>query len=166
MKVNLKTALLLGALIAAVVATSWEPLNADEGDCPPGDSAAAAPSCANPVGSWTNELGSTLTIRTYNKATGAITGEYISPSGGGAFKAPIVGWMMSPSKQKGKHYAPIISFSANWSKFGSITSWTGTCTKDKSSGKYRLDMMWNYVNANADFVWKHVNTGKDIFFAK
>ena len=53
---------------------------------------AGTPSCASLVGSWGNQLGSTMNIQSVDPVTGAITGTYRSPSGTSGQQFPLVGW--------------------------------------------------------------------------
>ena len=122
---------------------------------------AATPTCKNPLGDWKNQLNSTLSIDNYDAGTGHISGNYISPSGGGTSKFPLVGWLNSLAPQGNKNNATIISFSVRWGSIGSVTSWTGTCVE--AGGSARLTTLWQLGRPNSDFAWDHVLTGSDAF---
>jgi hypothetical protein len=121
----------------------------------------AKPTCQNPTGEWKNQLNSTLSITSYDAATGQLSGTYISPSGGGTSKFPLVGWLNVLAPQPSKHNVTIVSFSVRWGTFGSVTSWTGTCVD--VSGTARLTTLWQLGRSNSDFEWDHVLAGTDLF---
>ena len=52
---------------------------------------AKPPTCTQPLGKWNDEVKSVIEIKTYDTATGAITGEYISHTDVGSY--PMVGWI-------------------------------------------------------------------------
>lgn len=122
---------------------------------------AAKPTCQNPIGDWKNQLNSTLSVNKYDTATGQISGAYISPSGGGTSKFPLIGWINVLAPQANKHNAVIMSFSVRWGAYGSVTSWTGTCID--VGGSARLTTLWQLGRANSDFEWDHVLAGTDTF---
>jgi hypothetical protein len=121
--------------------------------------AGAAPTCANPVGDWTNELSSTLSIAAVDSQTGQLSGSYSSPSGTSGQKFAIVGWLNTATPVPGKDNATIIAFTVRWGPYGTITSWTGICNVRDNL----LYAQWLLGDANADFAWKHINTGLDTF---
>lgn len=129
----------------------------------------AKPSCGDPRGVWVNQLKSTLTIKTYDPTSGAITGTYVSPSGTTSEEFPLVGWVNEAKAEPGKddNVQPI-AFSVRWNNgktnYGSIASWTGFCRE--VGGVPTLSMQWHLVRANSSYVWDHVLTDKDTFTPK
>src|ERR1700756_4086240 len=80
---------------------------------------AKPPTCAQPLGKWNDELKSVIEIKTYDTATGAISGQYISHSGAGSW--PMVGWINSApvgssDSCKGckSDNAEVITFAVRW----------------------------------------------------
>lgn len=118
--------------------------------------------CNNLVGTWKNELNSTLTIESVDATTGAITGKYTSPSGTGGQDFPLVGWVNeAAASTTHPHNVKVISFAVRWGSYGSITSWTGYCLTENSVPT--LYMQWHLVRANSDFKWDHIITNHDRF---
>ena len=70
---------------------------------------AKPPTCAQPLGKWNDEVKSVIEIKTYDTATGAISGEYISRSGAGSW--PMVGRINSASAESS---APGAQISTLW----------------------------------------------------
>jgi hypothetical protein len=131
--------------------------------------AVAAPSCANPVGEWTNQIkpkASTLKITSVKN--GALRGTYVSPSGTESDEYTAVGWVTAGASEQNRDNAVIISFSVNWgSTYGSITSWTGVCRT--MNGVPTLTALWHLGMSNSvlgDFEWAHVLSGQDTFRPK
>ena len=118
---------------------------------------AAPPTCASPIGSWKNELQSIMTIQSYDTATGAITGTYQSPSGGGSTNFALTGWINTNQPSGGSNSKTAIAFSVYWGKFGSITAWAGTCSNNQ------INALWHLTRTVSDFDWDHVLAGGDIF---
>jgi hypothetical protein len=132
-------------------------------------SAVAAPSCANPVGEWTNQIkpkASTLKITSVQD--GSLQGTYLSPSGTQGDEYPLAGWVNAAAAEKNKDNAVIISFSVNWgARYGSITSWTGVCRT--VNGASKITALWHLGMSNSvsgNFEWAHVLSGQDIFQPK
>src|SRR5882724_11948059 len=80
---------------------------------------AKPPTCTQPVGKWKNRQKSVLEIKTYDTATGAVSGEYRSHSGASASSMPypVVGWIYSapaassaPRKAGKGDHAEVITF--------------------------------------------------------
>ena len=121
--------------------------------------------CQNPVGAWRNELGSTMKISSV-ASSGAITGTYISPSGTGGQTFSLSGWYYAaPSSSPGLDQVTLVTFSVNWNNnsvsYNSITTWSGLC--QVKNGAPTITALYYYANAFAQFPWKHVNVGQDIF---
>ncbi|SIT48088.1 putative exported avidin family protein [Paraburkholderia ribeironis] len=134
------------ALLAIVPSTVW---------------AAGSPTCASLVGSWGNQLGSTMNIVSVNPTTGAITGTYRSPSGTTGQQFPLIGWTNTAPAQNGQDNVTLVSFTVNWGNYGTVTSWSGLCrTQDRVP---IIAALWNFAQSNAQFSWSHVNTGQDVF---
>jgi Avidin family len=128
---------------------------------------AKPPTCAQPLGKWNDELKSVMQIKTYDTATGAITGEYISHSGDGSW--PIVGWINSaPAKSsapgkagKGNH-ADVFTLAVRWTNPDAITVWTGTCAVNSQSGLAQISTLWHTARADTGFEWDHIVTGSEV----
>src|ERR1035437_4141615 len=110
---------------------------------------AASPTCGDVKGEWVNELGSTLTIEKVDSSTGGVSGTYQSPSGTEGEKFPLVGWTNMLKAVQGKDNVTVVSFSVNWGKLGSVTSWSGTCST--KLGTPTIKTVWNLVRSNSDF---------------
>lgn len=127
------------------------------------DTAAIAddPTCENPIGTWINDLDkpSKLVIESIDATTGAMKGKYIE---GNAGEFPLVGWVNDKAAASTGDHAKVLSFTVRWGDYGSITSWTGYCRKDKN-GIPTLYMQWHLASPNSSFDWDHVNSGLDRF---
>ncbi|AJY30941.1 avidin family protein [Burkholderia thailandensis 34] len=127
---------------------------------------AYAANCQNPLGTWLNELGSTMTISTYSSSSGAISGAYKSPSGTSGQTFPLSGWFYAPSSASpGLDQVTLFTFSVNWNtpqaQYNSITTWSGTCRT--TNGSPTIQALWYYTNAFGQYSWKHTNAGQDVF---
>src|ERR1700722_12060382 len=93
---------------------------------------AKPPTCSHPLGKWHDEVKSVIEIKTYDAATGAISGQYIARSGDGSW--PMVGWInLTPAEPKGDH-GDVFTLAVRWGDHGSVTTWTGTCAMNSKSG--------------------------------
>ncbi|WP_197422766.1 avidin/streptavidin family protein [Burkholderia sp. ABCPW 14] len=124
-----------------------------------------APNCQNPTGSWLNELGSTMQIASVT-GTGAITGTYISPSGTTGQTFSLSGWFYAaPPANNGLDQVTLVTFSVNWNnaaaRYNSITTWSGLCRI--TNNVPTITALYYYSNAFAQYSWKHINVGQDIF---
>ena len=134
---------------------------------------AKPPTCTQPVGKWKNRQKSVLEIKTYDTATGAISGEYTSHSGASASSMPypVVGWINSapaessaPGKAGKGDHAEVITFAVQWGTLGGISAWTGTCAvNSQSSGLEQISALWHTTRPNTGFEWDHTLTGSDRF---
>jgi hypothetical protein len=134
---------------------------------------AKPPTCAHPVGKWENHQKSVLEIKTYDAATGALSGEYISRSGAsaGSTPYPVVGWIntapaepAAPGKAGKGNHADVITFAVRWGTLGSISAWTGTCgVNAQSSGVEQISALWHTTRPNTSLEWDHTLTGSDRF---
>jgi hypothetical protein len=134
---------------------------------------AKPPTCTQPVGKWKNRQKSVLEIKTYDTATGAISGEYTSHSGASASSMPypVVGWINSapaessaPGKAGKGDHAEVITFAVRWGTLGSISAWTGTCAvNSQSSGLEQISALWHTTRPNTGFEWDHTLTGSEVF---
>ena len=125
---------------------------------------ASTPNCLSFKGQWVNEKGSVLTFDNADKASGSLTGSYISSTGTEGSRYPLIGWYNHSKAVKGKNNATSISFSVRWGSHGSITSWTGTCSI--KNGKPSISAIWNLVRSNSDYAWDHMLTNHIIFVPK
>ncbi|CAG8637374.1 4360_t:CDS:2, partial [Ambispora leptoticha] len=123
-----------------------------------------AQNCTDLRGKWENQLKSTLNIQSVNQSTGALTGTYISPSGGGSTEYPMVGWVNSRPKPNGtQSHVPVLAFAVRWGEIGSITAWTGYC-EEKSVGP-TLTTLWHLARPVSEYSWDHVLTNSDEFMS-
>jgi Avidin family len=124
---------------------------------------AKPPTCTQPVGKWRNERGSVLEIRSYDAATGAISGQYISNSGTTG-SHPMVGWVNSEpvgSSDSKVNHAEVITFLVHWGAVGGVSAWTGTCAVNSHSGLEQISALWHTALPNSEFYWQHTLTGAD-----
>ncbi|HEY9799509.1 MAG TPA: avidin/streptavidin family protein [Leptolyngbyaceae cyanobacterium] len=105
------------------------------------------------VGTWSNELGSKLTIN--NEENGQISGYYetsVSQGGCAKGKFPLVG----------RTNLPLVGFVVSWtnesSKCNSVTTWSGQLQKDKLVTTWLLTL--GTVPKNN---WQSTYVNKDIF---
>lgn len=122
---------------------------------------AGTQSCASLVGSWGNQLGSTMNIQSVDPVTGAIAGTYRSPSGTSGQQFPLVGWTNTAPAQNGQDNVTLVSFAVNWGGYGSVTSWSGLCRTQNQVPT--ISALWHFAQSNAQFTWSHVQTGQDVF---
>ena len=127
---------------------------------------AKPPTCAHPLGRWHDEVKSVIEIKTYDIATGAISGQYIAHSGAGSW--PMVGWINSApvgssDSCKGCDHAEVITFTVRWTNHNSVTAWTGTCAVNSQSGREQISALWHTTRPNTGFDWDHTLTGSDRF---
>jgi hypothetical protein len=118
--------------------------------------AAASPPSVNFDGTWKNELKSDMTIQV---TAGKVTGKYRTGVGDPtpAEEFDLVGFAAGDQ----------ISFTVNFSKYGSLTSWVGQHTIDKN-GIEVIMTMWLLSKNVADpdeptKLWGSVLTGYDNF---
>ena len=130
---------------------------------------AKPPTCTQPVGKWQDQLQSVLEIKTYDTATGAISGQYIAHSGSGSW--PMVGWINSAAVGSGDSckgckgdHAEVITFTVRWTNpNNSVTAWTGTCAVNSRSGREQIFAAWHTTRPNSEFEWDHTLTGAEPF---
>lgn len=124
---------------------------------------AAKPTCKKMKGSWVNELGSVMKIKSISRKK-MIKGTYSSPSGTSGKGFKLIGWINDSVATSNGNNAQVISFSVQWGKYGSITSWTGYCLmKNKIP---TIKTIWNLVKSNSEFEWDHILTNSDTFVPK
>jgi hypothetical protein len=120
---------------------------------------------ANPfaglVGTWTNQLGSTLSIAAVDANTGQITGTYKSPSGGGPNEYALIGWANTKPSVQDKDNVTVVSFSVRWGAIGSIATWAGYVRT--VNNVTTITANWFLVRPNSDFLWDHILTNQDVF---
>jgi len=130
---------------------------------------AKPPTCAQPLGKWNDDTKSVIEIKTYDMATGAISGQFIDRFGSGS--SPMVGWInpapVEPNTpgqlDKGDH-ADVFTLLVRWSDGGAVTAWTGTCAvNSQSSGHEQISALWHTTRPNTGFDWDHTLTGSDRF---
>jgi hypothetical protein len=134
---------------------------------------AKPPTCTQPVGKWKNRQKSVFEIKTYDMATGAISGGYTSHSGTStsSMPYPVVGWIYAapaessaPGKASKGDHAEVITFAVQWGTVGGISAWTGTCAvNSQSSGLEQISALWHTTRPDTGFEWDHTLTGSDRF---
>ncbi|MGZ5934662.1 MAG: avidin/streptavidin family protein [Rhizomicrobium sp.] len=104
---------------------------------------------------WHNELGSTLTITTYNPNSGLFAGTYVTAVASPGCQAvgkplPVTGWLNTPSNA--------MTFAVNWTPTGcnSVTSWSGRF--NPSNGQ--IPTIWTLTGSAG---WSNMNIGMDLF---
>lgn len=115
------------------------------------------------VGDWKNQLGSTLRIKTIDKISGKIDGEYNSPSGTESEWFPLTGWVNTEeAKTKGDNVT-VVAFSVRYIPYGSVATWNGYYKVQ--NGKSIIVTQWLLVRANSsnEKGWDHINIGQDVF---
>lgn len=129
------------------------------------------PTCQQLKGEWVNELGSTLNITSVDKKSGKLSGTYTSPSGTSGRSVAMIGWMNdTASAAKITKESPtlsrmvVVSFSVNWGKYGSVTSWSGVC--GVKEGVPTIKTIWNLARTVDSYDWDHIITNSDIFIPK
>ncbi|VAW88805.1 hypothetical protein MNBD_GAMMA18-2219 [hydrothermal vent metagenome] len=125
---------------------------------------ASQPSCNNMKGTWVNQLGSTLKIKSIDPSTKMLKGTYKSPSGTSGQKFNLIGWINSSEPAPDADNVHVIAFSVQWGQYGSITSWTGICTNNNETPTIKT--IWNLVRSNSQFDWDHILTNSDTFTPK
>jgi len=117
-------------------------------------SAHAAASCANPVGIWTNQLKSTLTITVVDAQVGQISGSYQSSS-----KFPLIDWLTKARGQQRLCRGDFIC--RELGSYHTVTSWSGICRTTSSTDT--LVALWHLADSVAGYEWSHVLSGQDTF---
>lgn len=107
-------------------------------------------------GSWKNELGSSMSLTV--DADGSVTGQYRTAVGapGNEEEFPLLGFASGD----------LLSFTVNFGKYGSLTSWVGQHTD--ASGIETIRTLWHLARevANAEEpekLWGAVLAGADNF---
>ena len=73
---------------------------------------------------------------------------------------PLSGWV----NRSDDHPDEVnISFTVRWEGYGSITSWTGYCTKAEEG--YHIKTIWNLVRLGKEYDWERVITNASTFYA-
>lgn len=112
---------------------------------------------ANFNGRWINELGSTMVLTVLN--VGVVTGKYKtavgSPTASEEFY--VVGFASND----------LITFSANFGRYGSLTSWAGQLTED-AGGSPLLNTLWLLTEnvpdgEEPDKMWGSILAGSNNF---
>jgi hypothetical protein len=116
-----------------------------------------------PQSTWTNQLGSVMTITAVNTHTGEIAGSYRSGSGTSGDQYPLVGWFNSLPQESGKDHVQVVSFTVRWGTIGSVTTWNGSLRDVNGTGVPTLTCQWILVRPNTDFPWEHMLCGQDTF---
>jgi hypothetical protein len=117
------------------------------------------------LGDWQNQVDkpSTLTIGSLDAETGMLRGIYRDGTSG--TEGPVVGWVADPTPGKGDN-VKVLSFTVQWSKFGSVQGWTGYLRNDPKTSVPTLYMQWNLARGNSDYDWDHILTNQDRFTHK
>jgi len=115
----------------------------------------------NLVGVWKNQLGSVFNISDVSTESYELRGTYISGSGTNGAAYPVIGSineLPSDTSNQDKHTVLVVSFTVNWGKIGSVTTWNGFVEEGN-----RLVAQWLLVRPVSSFLWDHILTGQDIF---
>ncbi|XP_069482883.1 avidin-like isoform X1 [Ambystoma mexicanum] len=111
----------------------------------------------NLMGTWTNELGSNMTISSVN-SVGIFSGVYttaVSATNNTIVPSPLTGHVQ-------KSDSPTLGFTVSWAFSASTTSWAGQCYQDPE-GRKILATMW-LLREEAEDSWKGTRVGQDVFF--
>ncbi|CPF11413.1 exported avidin family protein [Burkholderia pseudomallei] len=78
----------------------------------------------------------------------------------------LSGWFYAaPPANNGLDQVTLVTFSVNWNntaaRYNSITTWSGLC--QITNNVPTITALYYYSNAFAQYSWKHVNVGQDIF---
>jgi len=109
------------------------------------------------TGTWENGLDSTMKLKVEN---GTVSGTYRTEVGApGNFEE---------FEMIGTTTGDLISWTVNWGRYGSITSWVGQHTADAGGGNERIVALWQLVKNVAEGVekeniWGSVLTGAGTF---
>lgn len=120
---------------------------------------ANAQTITNLIGTWHNELQSTLRINSINSNTGRLVGTYTLNTGK---TFTLTGWANDLPAAHNKSHVVAVAFSVQFGSFGSITSWTGYL-KGTGSSTFKIQTIWNLVNPISDEQFDHIVTNCDIF---
>lgn len=117
------------------------------------------------LGEWQNQVDkpSTLTIGSLDAETGMLRGIYRDGTSG--TEGPVVGWVVDPIPGKGDN-VKVLSFTVQWSKYGSVQGWTGYLRNDPKTAVPTLYMQWNLARSNSDYDWDHILANQDRFTHK
>ena len=115
---------------------------------------ATAEAALDLTGTWTNELGSTMTIT--NSSGDSFSGTYKSAvsSSGQSASGPLTGILSGDA----------IGFLVDWSPLNSMTAWSGIVLSD-SSGNVFIYTLWNLATTPAETgnYWQSILAGADLF---
>lgn len=104
-------------------------------------------------GTWSNELGSEMTIR---QAGDKLEGEYQSAVSSSGDK--------TTGDLRGYVDGDLVAFIVHWRDFQAITSWVGQL---EPGGQTKLKTLWQLVKQVASGEeWSSINAGSDIFTRK
>src|SRR5512135_850769 len=108
------------------------------------------------VGDWTNELGSTLTIKSIDTETGAIRGCYRTKPGAGTQGEDytLIGWINHARGDDNQNHVTVVSFSVRWGKIGSVAAWNGYYAQ--VSDTPTIVGQWLLSRSNSSFEWDHI----------
>ena len=111
-------------------------------------------------GKWYNELGSKMVLKV---AKGVISGTYISavgPDGVRGVPFPLAGQLDTSVKAGAAQPPAAIGFVVIWSKFGSVTTWSGQVLENGST----ILTTWLLTDAAcAGKDWQSTEIGQDVF---
>ncbi|MCC8959636.1 avidin [Bradyrhizobium sp. Pear77] len=124
------------------------------------------PADAQPIWTWTNQYGSTLSVDSFNQNTGAISGTYTNNASNSCDEGvpqAVSGWLAQTSQ------GTAISFTVNFAGCGSTTVWTGQLNSASGfQGLWLLSLaepvVWNGISAGADtFTFKTGDRAKLLY---
>ncbi|WFU62666.1 avidin/streptavidin family protein [Bradyrhizobium brasilense] len=123
----------------------------------------ATPAKAQPIWTWTNQYGSTLSVNSFDQNTGAISGTYTNNASNSCDEGvpqAVTGWLAQTNQ------GAAISFTVNFVGCGSTTVWTGQLNSASGfQGLWLLSLaepvVWNGISAGADtFTFKTGDAAK------
>lgn len=112
------------------------------------------------TGAWENQNGSVLFIEGIDSTTGVISGYFTSSSGTEGEKFSILGYVNKLPYEPGMHNVIAIAFTVRWENYGSITSWSGYYSDEKTPV---IHAMWHLVRPRSAFHFEHILTGSETF---
>jgi hypothetical protein len=109
----------------------------------------------DPTGTWTNELGSTMTISSFSG--GQFSGTYTSSVSGGGSAAE--------GQLSGSLSGDAIAFVVNWDAANSVTAWSGLVGTANQGEQFMIYALWHLAETpgSPDQWWESILAGVDLF---
>ena len=121
--------------------------------------AGGGPTWKDLIGTWTNELGSTCTLR--DAGAGVLDGNYTTAVGGSWASQPVVARYSQSLQNPGI----LLEMSVIWTGHATraITTWIGQCFCGADGTPY-IQTMWLLAReTNQSNAWASITTGSDLF---